>query len=601
MTWLDLRVMACDDVSWFQQRHRVYAYHDAFGYLMELSPDLLGVFQAFIKPTTPRDVLEHLHQPDPRGLPPIDLIEEVIQTWIQHKLLVDPYGTWRQELASAYPVRARWHIAHDNGDSITAIVGRNIHTPPRALEFTPMQAQIWRLIDGNRSIIDIANNIDGTCSPNTATVRAVQDTIAAWTHSEVQLTRLSNAPMRFYSASKPPAYLISSMPYTRITPDAPLPYADPDSTDLHAYHTDVIDDAQHQFDDVETTLAHLFRLPTPFLGELTYGESFADALMQRDLLNADTRDVLEVGGGIGVFARALLDRLLNTAPHLYQHLTYTVLDLSPALHRSQTHQLRAHPTARTLLGDALNLPYPDSSIDLIVCNEVIADLPCHVLTRLRDVAPERAYEDPDAWLLALEEDADDDPVHSGEELSLHNRWSGPADVLDLLDRFGVTLDDAPAQALVNTGAIRFLLQIKRVLKPNSAAILTEFGHPHAYPQEADHLDHPEVSIHFGILAQVARRLGLLPTLVQIPELLPLDLSLPSIASTQTYWRNLRALAVRHGASLPKIAYTPDSFARQLAPYLDADTLHPLYYSPLGTRTHGLNPHDFYALILRAPI
>lgn len=601
MSWVKTRVVACDQVSWFQQRHRVYAYHDTYGYLMELSPDLLGVFQAFAAPTTPYDVIFGAPLPDPAPHHPPDLLEEVIQTWIQHDILVPPVWDWRKRIESFYPVRARWHVVHECDDRRVAIVGRNIATPPRALQLSAEEAQIWGLLDGDRSILDIASEIDGRSTPKSVTLRAVQDAISAWTHSDLQLTRLSRAPMRFYSASKPPAYLISAMPYARITPETPLSWSDPDKTDLHDYHTDVIDDAQHQFDDVETTLAHLFRLPTPFLGGLTYGETFADTLIARDLITNNTRDVLEVGGGIGVFARAVLDRIQNTHADLYEQLTYTVLDLSPALHRSQTEQLHAHTRAHTRLGDALDMPIPDNSVDLLISNEVIADLPCQILRRTQPRPLEQTYSDPDAWLRALEDDEEGDENDGRDhERNLRDPWDGPDDVLKLLERYNVTLDDAPASVLINIGALRFLIDIDRVLKPGGAAIVTEFGHPYAYPREADHLDHPEVSIHFRLLIRVAQHLGFHATLVPLPDLLPFALTLPSIASTRTYWRNLRHLASLHGATLPKIAYTPDSFADQLAPHLSADTIHAKHFHPLSERTHGLGPHDFYALILRTP-
>lgn len=603
MSWVNERVVACDQVSWFQQRHRVYAYHDTYGYLMELSPDLLGVFRAFATPTTPYDVIFGAPLPDPAQRHPPDLLEDVIQTWIQHDILVPEVWDWGKRTESFYPVRARWHVVHEFDERIVAIVGRNIDTPPRALQLTALQAQIWRLIDGDRSIFEIAREIDGLETPIPATLHAVQDALSAWTHSDVQLTRLSRAPMRFYSASKPPAYLISAMPYARITPETPLDFSDPDKTDLHDYHTDVIHDAQHQFDDVETTLAHLFRLATPFLGGMTYGEAFADTLIARDLITKNTRDVLEVGGGIGVFGRAVLDRIQKTQADLYEQLTYTVLDLSPALHRSQTEQLHEHAGAHTRLGDALDMAVADNSIDLVISNEVIADLPCQILRRTQTRPLEQTYEDPDAWLRALEDDEDGDENdgidnNSASERNLRDQWAGPDDVLNLLERYNVTLDDAPAAVLINIGALRFLIEIHRVLKLGGAAILTEFGHPYAYPSEADHLDHPEVSIHFGMLIRVAQQLGFHATLVPIPDLIPFNLSLPSIASTRTYWRNLRHLVGLHGATLPKIAYTPDSFADQLAPHLSAASIHAKHFHPLGERTHGLGPHDFYALILR---
>ena len=65
-------------------------------------------------------------------------------------------------------------------------------------------------------------------------------------------------------------------------------------TDNVLYHSHDIADAMKQFDDIETTLSHIFRKPHKALGNRAYGEAFADKLVEMDLLPPGAC-ILEIG------------------------------------------------------------------------------------------------------------------------------------------------------------------------------------------------------------------------------------------------------------------------------------------------------------------
>ena len=188
---------------------------------------------------------------------------------------------------------------------------------------------------------------------------------------------------------------------------------------LRAYHQAI--QAEGHFDHVETTIAHCFAEPHPALG----GERFGQRL--RRLLYGPR--VLEIGCGTGELAR-------DYGPHP----AYTRLDLSPGLLAAQA---LVAPWTRGVLGDAMDLPFSDDAFDVVICNEVLADMPC----------TERG-----------------------------GRW-------------------------VNTGAMRALSEIRRVLQPEGQAWVSEFGREDALPEETLQLDHPEISLHFGELLAHAQSEG----------------------------------------------------------------------------------------------
>lgn len=184
---------------------------------------------------------------------------------------------------------------------------------------------------------------------------------------------------------------------------------------------------------------------------------------------------------------------------VYPDLPYVRVDLSPELLATQEARC---PGTRSLRASATALPLPDQSVGVVICNEVIADL--------------EASPDPGDWPVTPE----------------------------------------PGQTRFNTGAWAMLREVARVLKPGGTAWISEFGALDELPEETTQLDHPEVSIHFGQLAAVARSLGLNVSVEPVADALALDrtatwLSRPS-------WEAVRARARAEGRHLEARAWSPDT-------------------------------------------
>jgi len=106
----------------------------------------------------------------------------------------------------------------------------------------------------------------------------------------------------------------------------------------------------------------------------------------------------------------------------------------------------------------------------------------------------------------------------------------------------------------NLGAFEMVREVARVLRPGGRAYVSEFGGPEEHPTETAQLDHPEVSIHFGQVAEAAVAQGLVATLCPLADLLGVDrearwLSRPS-------YEAIRAWFASRGEPLAARAYHP---------------------------------------------
>lgn len=137
--------------------------------------------------------------------------------------------------------------------------------------------------------------------------------------------------------------------------------------DARAQYSEDPIDPLVRFDNVETTISHLFRFPHPALGGRTYGEALADGLAARGLLPSDA-PLCEVGGGLGSVGAEIAGRA---------GLPWISLDLSPRLLLAQRlHAARAKRRWSGARADALRLPLRTRSVrGLLLANEVAADLP----------------------------------------------------------------------------------------------------------------------------------------------------------------------------------------------------------------------------------
>jgi protein-L-isoaspartate O-methyltransferase len=400
-------------------------------------------------------------------------------------------------------------------------------------------------------------------------------------HHDVQAIKLARVPMSYFEVEgrqhlKPP-YLTSTMPYAPYDPTtdpAPKPFEAEFSPE--GYYRHEVADAEAQFDHQETTLSHLFRHPHPALRGQTYGSALVAGLEAKGLLEGETLRVLEIGGGLGFVAKAVVEALQARD----KTVTYDILELSPALAKAQRERTAGLPVT-IHEGDVLTDPWPADAYDVIVANEMIGDLPAVQLTREQ---------------LGL--DVDEEMDEEAYDALFAERLAALGEVGAYLDKYKIPVGDSPPEFYLNLGAFKLAEHIAARLAPGGFAILTEFGEMGRYPVLSTQLDHPELSIHFGHLAFVGRELGLDYDFVYVMDLIDMDRDAEGLATTRSYFKALKALLAEHEVELEKIGYTRTMFEALIAGKLAPDRFGELHFELIENRLMGLVPHEFKALIFK---
>jgi SAM-dependent methyltransferase len=542
-------------VSWFAHMGAVYLFHDLYGYLMQMSPDIADLVDAFAggdgvdTEATIAGFAGKFTDADPR---------ELVDVLAGHAVLVEPDDDEVEALWAFVPIKGKWNVWQRRGDRLTLWTAWG-KRPIQQVFLDPEETLMWDAVDGEKRLNELRQHHDR--GKLLALIRRL-------VHHDVQAVKLSVMPWSVY-AKRPalaPAYLASTMPYPRWQPGTPVP----PPPELDAYHRYAITDAEPQFDHQETTLSHLLRVPHPALATAageprSYGQTLGDTLIARGVLPQGALRVLEIGAGLGYVAHDLLARLRAAG----REVSYTIIELAPALAAAQQRRLAGQPGVTWVLGDVLGAAV-DGPFDLILCNEMVGDLPARQLARA------------EVGLAADGGNADRDQLRAVSRTA--------ADL-------GVQVDDAPEPFYLQTGAIDLVARIAAWLAPGGTAIVTEFGDVAAWPRLSSHLDHPELSTHFGHLLQAARGAGLDGKVEFVIDLLDLDRTQRGLATTRSQFRALRALAADAGCDLAKIGYTPDLLARAVADKLDLATVGDLRWDKIEDRLMGLVPHEFKALVV----
>jgi len=543
-------------VSWFAHMGAVYLFHDLYGYLMQMSADIADMIEAFADGVDTQETIQYF-QGKFDGAEP----REMVDVLASHAVLVDPAEDELEGVWAFVPIKGKWNVWQRRGDRMTLWTAWG-ERPVQQLFLAPDETRIWDALDGQKRLIELRHHHDN------ATLLAL---IRKLVHHDVQAVKMSMMPWSVY-AKRPamaPAYLASTMPYPSWQPGAPVPPAPV----LDTYHRQTIADADAQFDHQETTLSHLLRVPHPALtggggnsvaAPRTYGQALADVLVARNAIPDGPVRVLEIGAGLGYVARDLIARLRDAG----RDVSYTIIELSPALADAQRTRLAGVAGVTWVVGDVLEVAL-DATFDLVLANEMAGDLPARQLTRA------------DIGLAA------DGGTADRAKLRALSRTAA-----DL----GVVVDDAPEPFYLQTGAIDLIARIATWLAPGGTALVTEFGDVAAWPRMSTQLDHPELSTHFGHLSQAARGAGLTAKVEFVIDLLDFDRTLRGLATTRSQFRALRALAADAGVDLAKIGYTPELLAEAVGDKLDLAHVGELRWDKIEDRLMGLVPHEFKALI-----
>lgn len=259
------------------------------------------------------------------------------------------------------------------------------------------------------------------------------------------------------------------------------------------YHKKEIKDPQKQFDSNEVTVSHFFRYPHPALENRTYAGAFLDALVKKNIFNKNIARVIEIGGGLGYFARGFLEQLKNTHKDR-SAINYVLVDLSPKLTLAQTERNSGSENTDYMIADALEMPLGKSTNTLFICNEVIADF--------------------DAVLI------DKDTMSSLESPT-------PAFLrsLECIHKYNIDIEDAPQKFYFNLGAIEFLEEMNSIMDKGSVLVVVEYGSFEKYPILRHLKEHDECSINFKHLKTAAEKIGFDVTRFDLKDFLGINMKI----------------------------------------------------------------------------
>ncbi|HEY0077142.1 MAG TPA: SAM-dependent methyltransferase [Pyrinomonadaceae bacterium] len=526
---MDLKISS--HALFFGGRRRLFLYHNLNGAVVGVSEGVRQMLLPLFEELKDWTELAELWE--------AESAERVRERLLGWRLLVAPDSDEESELREWYPLRSIWSVFYlcDDRRILRARYERE-RDAPVVERLDELETMLWLACDGTRTMDSILEEFGAESSER------VVGLLRSWTRWDRQLLKWLPRPYAEAARAGLPSELLSHTKDLTSCGSRPASPWKLDALNLESYYRTEIEDAKKQFDWRETTLSYLFRVPHRALGGRTYGGALAHALIERSLLKQTGGTIVEVGAGTGAMAKGFLEALNREAPEVAAQVSYTIVELSPTLASAQQQNIPrefAHTKTpvRWIGGSAERLPLRDGSVDLLISNEVIADL-------------------------SVERDE-----RSGE--------------------------------LENRGALRFVEEIARVVKPSGGAVLTEYGELDAPVRPAEALDHAEHTIRYDRLLARAHELGLEASLETVGQFLGFDDSTRLLYADVIHMAELREIARALGGELEMLAYTPEMLNEALRDTLDLTRLGNLSFAPLrACSAYGVAPDVFKAMLLRAP-
>ena len=462
-------------------------------------------------------------------------------------LLVDQYVTRPiQNPAVAYRSKTgEWIVVRTS--MVHTVYSRRRDELPEIIEekLSPLAADILLLADGSKTLQQIFSELRQGNLLDDSDFRSAIDFLTTQERQLIKFTR------RLQDLNEPYS-LVNILPRNLYHSERK------DGDAIIDFHLSGIEDANWEFDLIEPTVNHCFRFPHEVLGGLDYGSRFCLATLTPEVVplinNSAALEVLEVGGGTGSFARAFLQQAasLNRTS-----INYHILDLSPALMASQRKILsELLPESRHFHQDATEFDLSGQTFDLIISNEVIADFP------VASVNGEGAYH---------------------------------------VDKYNLSNKNAPASAVVNAGAFRFIERAWTHLNPGGTLIVSEYGAEDLFPTQGYHLNHEEYSIHFGHLAACAAQVGFQCRLLTLKDFLGMDDDVLVLNGRDEHLLCLNHVLKNYGQVLPYAVISKSDFEQRCQSVVEQTGLIGYSFSPLNKGYHfGPRIKDFLVLIMHKP-
>ncbi len=587
MPLFDGTLTLSSNLDYFEHQGACYVYHNLFGYILQMSEDLVELLEFFRgAQRTPAEVEEAFGQ-----LFESAQLGHFLMVFITQHCLLEEGQDEEAAALKMFPVRARWTVYEElAGQESVVLVRVGSGDEVEEIVLDDWDGAFWRLIDGERTLGEIVELLrKRSDSPAMGLERKALATLSMLTHSDAQFLKLSPRPMSFFRAKVSrrgtPPYLISTMPYRRITEEVRGESDIRVELDATAKPPSPVDQER---DRIEATMAHLFRRPHPAFGGRTYGAALCDHFIQSGALGNGTR-ILEVGGATASLALAMLAHLkdeksLQVSYHVLVDGAEQAGRLRAAFDAAGQ-PIEVHVGKADAMGEVESL---GEQYDLIFSNEHLANLETVLMSRLPMLDDEEDEEEP-------EEEGGDDKRKPPKNLFL-----GEGDGVNLVFKHKLSFDDVDGEFFMNAGAIHFLEQAAERLAPGGSISVIEFGDLFGYPKAAEQSHGTQFSLHFRTLLAVGKSLGMEGEFEWLLARLGADNHTQMLSTNRRFFRCLRHLLARHDVVLEDIAYTQDMFEKLLGDAgLKTDAIHAIEYEALNDRAMGIVPSMLKIVDLRS--
>lgn len=260
----------------------------------------------------------------------------------------------------------------------------------------------------------------------------------------------------------------------------------------------------NQFDIKETTIAYLLRNDTNILE----GDSYGKAVIKRILPLLTKKEnkvlkILEIGAGLGHMARSIVTHLNE----LKIQYTYDIVDLAESLIDIQKKVLDDN---KVRFHNCNCENFCEGKFDIIICNEVIADLSCE----------------------------------RNDSLSVEGK--------EYVSRYKI--DISQEKEYINLGAFKAIENIYNMLNEGGVAFVSEYKENDGLAKISNMMnDHMEVSVNFTNIISVAQQNGFHVNYISLQDFLNIQ-----------DWRVLTDSSLFNFINIydmPKLYYTEDDVMR----------------------------------------
>src|SRR3954463_717497 len=166
-------------LSWFAHMGAVYMFHDLYGYLLGMSPDLAQMIEAFSAGVDTAETIAYYKgkfgDADPAQF--VDVLSA-------HSVLVEPNEDEIEGLWALVPIKAKWNIWQRRDDRLTLWTAWG-DRPVQQIFLDPDETKMWDSFAGEKRLIEMRHHVDN------AKLIALVRRLA---HSDVQALKLSMMP-----------------------------------------------------------------------------------------------------------------------------------------------------------------------------------------------------------------------------------------------------------------------------------------------------------------------------------------------------------------------------------------------------------------------